>query len=302
MCTLYCLGLYKGGTRYVRVIYERVITTALSRVHRAVLAALCMHLLHLRAGFDFERDVWQKLPRRQQVKLNRHRRRSFPRVLPLHPADTAFWLDATAGYSLTSSKIAKVYARIVRGCAVRCGLDMSTCTITDATASVGGNVFAFASHFAKVNAIELLEPTAQMLLHNLKLLKLSHKVDVWCGDSSQVDVVSKHIVQDVLFLDPPWGGVNYRRAPRLSLFLAEKNLRQICIEWARCTRLIVLKLPLKFHYSEFFHLAAQLPFVLMYRAEIGMDSKGKARALRHGDRSSPKLHRTVMSIVVLRVT
>ena len=260
-----------------------------------------MHKLDLRASFDFERDVWQNIPRRQQVKLNRHRRRSFPRVLPLRPAEEAFWLDATAGYSLTTSKIAKVYARIVCGCAVRCGLDTTISTLTDATASVGGNVFAFASHFAKVNAIELLEPTAQMLLHNLKLLKLLHKVDVWCGDSSHPDVVSSNIVQDVVFLDPPWGGINYRRAPRLSLFLAEKNLRQICIEWARWTRLIVLKLPLKFHYREFFHLQAELPFVLIYRAEIGIDTKGKARAVRHGDRFSPKLHRTVMSIVVLQV-
>jgi hypothetical protein len=254
-----------------------------------------------RASFDFVRDVWQKLSRRQQVKLNRHRRRSFPRALPLYPAEHAFWLDETAGYSLTSSKIAKVYARIVCTCALRCGLELSTSTITDATASVGGNVFAFACHFAKVNAIELLEPTAQMLLHNLKLLDLSHKVDVWCGDSSHADVAASNMVQDILFLDPPWGGINYRRAPRLSLFLTEKNLRQVCIEWARWTRLIVLKLPLRFNYREFFQHAAQLPFVLMYRADIGMDRKGNTRALRHGDRKSPKLHRSIMSIVVLRV-
>ena len=278
-----------------------LVSWRLARSHMTLSPPLPLHRLDARPSFDFDRDIWQKLPRRQHVKLNRHRRRSFPRVLPLHPPEAAFWLDEAAGYSLTHSNIAKVYARIVCACAVSCRLDMSTSTITDAPASVGGNVFAFARHFAKVNAIELLEPTAQMLLHNLKMLNLSHKVDVWCGDSSNADVAARNMVQDVLFLDPPWGGTSYWRAPRLSLFLREKNVRQVCIEWARWTRLIVLKLPLRFHYREFFRHAAQLPFVLMYRANIGMDRQGNARAVRHGDRTSPRLHRAVMGILVLRV-
>jgi hypothetical protein len=66
-------------------------------------------------------------------------------------------------------------------------------------------------------------------------------------------------------------------------------------------RVVVSMHRLKFHSRKFFHHAAQLPFVLMYRAEIGMDRKGNARALRHGDRNSPQLHRSVMSILVLRV-
>jgi hypothetical protein len=122
-------------------------------------------------------------------------------------------------------------------------IELSTSTITDATASVGGNVLAFACHFVKVNAIELLEPTTQMLLHNLKLLKFSHKVDVWCGDSSHAHAAASNMVQDTLFLGPLWGQKHYRRVPRLSYFLTEENVRQVCIEWARCPRLIVLELP-----------------------------------------------------------
>jgi len=262
---------------------------------------LPLHRLHVRQNFDFLRDIWDHIPQHERDKLNTHRRNSFPKFLPLDPPDIAYWLDKQAGYSLTESRVARLQADIICRCARECGFNMSNSTITDATASIGGNVFAFAQRFAKVNAIELLEPTAQMLLHNLELLNLSNKVEVWCGDSSDINVVVQNMRQDVIFLDPPWNGVEYKRIRNLSLYLGEKNLRQVCIEWACWTRLIVLKLPLNFNYNEFFHQSHELPFVLMYSANIGLDRNQTIRAVRHNDRQSPRLQRAIMDIAVLRV-
>lgn len=269
--------------------------------HAQSTVALPLHRLYVRRDFDFTRDIWEHIPQDARDKLNKHRRNSFPKYLPLDPPDIAFWLDQQAGYSLSESRIARLQADIVCRCARECGLNLSTSTITDTTASIGGNVFAFAQRFAKVNAVELLEPTAQMLLHNLELLDLSDRVEVWCGDSSDVNKVAENMKQDVIFLDPPWGGVNYRRIRNLSLYLGEKNLRQVCIEWARWTRLIALKLPLNFNYNEFFYQSHELPFELMYSANIGFDRNNNVRAVQHNDRQSPRLGHTIMDIVVLRV-
>jgi len=270
-------------------------------LHTQPTIPLPLHRLYARQNFDFIRDIWQNISQSERNKLIVHRRYSFPVSLPLDPPESAYWLDQEAGWSLTKSGVARKQADIIGMCARECGFEMSNSTITDATASIGGNVFAFAQCCARVNAIELKEPTAQMLLHNLELLHLSNKVHVWCGDSSDVNVVAQHMRQEVIFLDPPWEGVKYRQIRNLSLFLCEKNLRQVCIEWARWTRLIVLKLPLNFNSDEFFHQSHELPFVLMYSARIGLNRNETICAVEHNDRQSPPLSRAIMDIAVLRV-
>jgi len=220
---------------------------------------------------------------------------------PKHPLSDAYWLDIPSGFSLTKSGVALLQADITCQYARSCGLTISEATITDATASIGGNVFAFATCFGKVNAIEKLEPTAQMLLHNLKLLGLSSNVTVWCGDSSEVALVADKMKQDVVFLDPPWGGLRYKKEDILSLFLEEKNLRQICIEWALHAKLIVLKLPLNFNYIEFRVAEDALPFVVVYTGTIGTNHDGQICSSGHRAMYPVILTHEIMDIMVLRV-
>jgi len=257
-------------------------------------------LVHKKDDFDFYSEVWQKLSLQERDKINFQRLNSFPIVLPLNPPKDAFWLDKQARYSITASKLAKLQTSIICMCAREIGMNPSTSTITDGTASVGGNTFDFVENFAHVNAVELNKNTAQMLLHNLELLNLSAKVTVWQGDCTNIAAAATHFKHDILFLDPPWRGEDYGKYVRLSLFLSGQNLRKVCCDWIRNgTKLIALKLPLNFNYNEFLHQAENLPFTLMYSAEIGTDCKGDARAIRYGSREQRQAFRSIMGIAIL---
>jgi len=212
----------------------------------------------------------------------------------------AFWLDNQGRNSITANKLAKLQTSIVCMRAKEIGMNPATSTITDGTASVGGITFDFVEKFAHVNAIELNKNTAQMLLHNLKLLNLSAKVTVWQGDCTNIAGAAKHFAHDILFLDPPWTGEGYRKYVLLSLFLSGQNLRNVCCDWiCSGTKLIALKLPKNFNYNEFLHQSENLPFTLMYSAEIGTDRLGNARAIRYGSDEQRQGFRSIMAIAIL---
>jgi len=289
---------YKCDTRYVYKTFAHTLLSVMSQAPVEIVAPL--YKLIARPDFDFS-TIWNSISADEQKKLNMLRQHSFPVRLRKHPLNDEYWLDIQSGYSLTKSNVALLQADITCHHARSCGLTISEATITDATASIGGNVFAFATCFGKVNAIEKVEPTAQMLLHNLQLSGLSSSVTVWCGDSSKVALVADKMKQDVVFLDPPWGGLKYNEEKILSLFLEEKNLRQICIEWALHAKLIVLKLPLNFNYFEFRVAEATLPFVVVYTGTIGTNRDDQICSSGHTAMYPVRLKRKIMDIMVLRV-
>lgn len=161
-------------------------------------------------------------------------------------------LDSEAKYSVTESSLAEIQARIIADCVKSAGYVPEETIITDGTASIGGNVFEFAKIFMGVHAVEIHEKRSQMLAHNVQLLKLHTQVVVWCGDISLVETVARRIRHDVLFLDPPWTGNNYKTTPKLVLFLSGIRLETVCNDWASKTRFIALKLPVNFDFEAFF--------------------------------------------------
>lgn len=98
-------------------------------------------------------------------------------------------------------------------------------TITDALANVGGMTLRFASIFNKVIACEIIPLHCDILTNNLKIYSLNKKVDIKCGDYMKImNIIQK---QDVIFFDPPWGGVDYKKAKYISLGI--NNINIVCI-------------------------------------------------------------------------
>ncbi|CAH0518156.1 unnamed protein product [Peronospora belbahrii] len=114
--------------------------------------------------------------------------------------------------------------------------------VTDGTACVGGNVLSFCDFFMHVNAIENDSTRVQMLRHNLQVLK---KTNVTCMHANYLDVMLE-LQQDVVFLDPPWGGPEYKDLNKVDLFLADVPLHEICTRLQSSTKCIVLKVPSNF--------------------------------------------------------
>lgn len=121
-------------------------------------------------------------------------------------------------------------------------------TITDGTSSIGGNVIGFyLNGFTSVNACEINPVSSQILLHNLLTYNLPIS-NVYCCDYM---TIYKHLTQDVVFLDPPWGGSDYKKSTSLDLFMSGVNVSDLTIELLRDKRasLVALKVPYNFNFD-----------------------------------------------------
>lgn len=117
--------------------------------------------------------------------------------------------------------------------------------ITDMTAGVGGNAIHFAMNFKYVNAIEIDKIRSEYLENNMNVYELQN-LKVYSGDS--INTISD-IYHDVLFIDPPWGGTDYKNKDQIRLSLGTINIEDLINLISsgtinRCIpKLIVLKLP-----------------------------------------------------------
>jgi 16S rRNA G966 N2-methylase RsmD len=151
-------------------------------------------------------------------------------------------LDSEAFYSttdqLTANKIAKIITQIVPPDAV----------VTDATACVGGATYAFAQVFRRVVAIELDKTRYDFLRHNVTVLGMGERVQCMWGDARQI---CPTLCQDIIFLDPPWGGPDYKTQEKVSLFLSGEKLSDVCRNMATSTKYIAIKVPTNFDHATF---------------------------------------------------
>lgn len=152
-------------------------------------------------------------------------------------------LDEEALYSttdqLTADKITSDILKIIPS--------YSNCIITDATACVGGNTYSFAQNYPYVHAIEKDTKRCSLLKHNLDALNVSN-VKVSCGDAFEV---CKKYTQDLIFIDPPWGGPDYKRLDKIDLYLSGRPLSDFCKHVVANTKYIAIKAPVNFDESKF---------------------------------------------------
>ena len=105
--------------------------------------------------------------------------------------------------------------------------------------AVGGNTINFSKHFAHVHAIEIDAQRASFLRHNVDLLCPTGKVSVHEADAIKE---MQAIEQDIVFFDPPWGGVDYVNAHLpVDLSLSDQKIVDVCKALRGKTNHVVLK-------------------------------------------------------------
>jgi len=151
-------------------------------------------------------------------------------------------LDSTSIYSITPYKYTIKINDLIKK--HTCSFDM---TITDATACVGGDSISFCKHFKNVNAIELCPDRFYFLSENLKLYNFQN-YKIYNNDSLQL---VKKLKQDIIFLDMPWGGRNYKDKKEVDLYLSGLQSYEICNNFKEYTKYVVLKVPNNFAFEKF---------------------------------------------------
>lgn len=150
-------------------------------------------------------------------------------------------MDYEASYSITDQVTADKITRDVLM------FIPPTAVITDGTACVGGNTYSFAKTFREVNAVELDPKRHSYLQKNMAVLGLKN---VRCihGDAYE-ECRKQH--QNMIFLDPPWGGPDYKQQSNLQLYLSNRELSEICCDLSLYCEYIALKVPVNFSTEAF---------------------------------------------------
>jgi 16S rRNA G966 N2-methylase RsmD len=122
-------------------------------------------------------------------------------------------------------------------------------TITDVTACIGGDTLNFALRFKHVHSIELNAENFEALTNNVQVYGCNN-VTLHHADSVKLFNWNTH----VLYLDPPWGGKDYKQHKDLDLYMSDKRLdewlEEILFRKNR-PQYIVLKLPSNYNFKRF---------------------------------------------------
>jgi hypothetical protein len=97
--------------------------------------------------------------------------------------------------------------------------------ITDLTGNVGGDTILFGLHFKKVDSIEMNPENFEALRNNVDVFGLKN-VTLHLGDSTKV----YDWKTDVLYIDAPWGGPDYKEKAELDLYLGDKRVDEFVKE------------------------------------------------------------------------
>jgi tRNA/tmRNA/rRNA uracil-C5-methylase (TrmA/RlmC/RlmD family) len=156
-------------------------------------------------------------------------------------------LDQEALYSVTDSETADKMTSIISRLP---GVSRSS-TITDLTACVGGNVVSFARVFRNVNAVEIDPVRFKLLKYNVsEILGDENNVVFRQGDAIEEAALLR---QDVIFIDPPWGGIDYMKCcDPLNLYLSGRNIGELCENvFGKNARHVAIKVPVNFDVNHF---------------------------------------------------
>lgn len=150
--------------------------------------------------------------------------------------------DDIALYSITPHFYAEKISRIIRREVDR-NILLGSLVISDFCACIGGNSFNFIKHFKTVNCVELDQNRFDYLKHNLSLYRDYSNYKLYNDDC--LDICSK-IKQDIIFVDPPWNGKDYKEKDSLDLYLNNKNSFELCNFFMKYCNMLVFKIPNNF--------------------------------------------------------
>lgn len=103
---------------------------------------------------------------------------------------------------------------------------MKDVTIVDATACVGGDTITLCSTFGKVIGIEIDVSRYENLVHNIQQYKFLN-VELLNGDSTTIIPKLPNI--DIITIDVPWGGKDYKFKQNLRLNFGNYSIEQFIL-------------------------------------------------------------------------
>lgn len=119
--------------------------------------------------------------------------------------------------------------------------------ITDGTANNGSDTLMLAKYFYKVNSIELNEINFKVLKNNVDVYNYKN-INLINGDTLKE---LNNLKQDVIYIDAPWGGSDYKKQKQVKLFMSNKELSDIYNKFKNNTLIFIFKVPYNYDINNF---------------------------------------------------
>jgi len=156
-------------------------------------------------------------------------------------------ISSIGDYSITPSsesyKMAKLLHNILKD-------KQSKIIITDSTSGNAGNTIQFAAFFDEVIAVELSKTHFDICKNNVDVYNLSNVTMI---NDDYLNIMTT-LQQDVIFIDPPWGGPSYKDYNKIPLYLGKQRIEQIVSDIFRLNlaKVIGIKIPYNFDLHSFY--------------------------------------------------
>jgi 16S rRNA G966 N2-methylase RsmD len=171
-------------------------------------------------------------------------------------------IDYDSIYYITTRDASVEICNIIINYLRKMNIQSSELVITDMTAGVGGNTLLFGKYFKYINAIEIDYIRCSYLKHNVKVYGYDN-INIYHGNCLDYVIKNDFLNQDIIFIDPPWGGKNYKSIDKINISIDEYTLEDICNHLIKnsLAKLIVLKLPKNYNFEQ---LESQISFPIEY--------------------------------------
>lgn len=120
-------------------------------------------------------------------------------------------------------------------------------TITDGTSNVGSDTIMLAKHFEHVNGIEWETEQFPILEHNVKQYNFDN-VTLYNRDTI---AILPTLNQDVIYIDAPWLGRDYKKNKQMKLHLSHMELSEIYNTFIQYCKLMIFKVPVNYDFNNF---------------------------------------------------
>lgn len=174
-------------------------------------------------------DPWEDAINDNKFYINNRIARIFP-VLKNFNNYAKIKIDDDSFSYITVREIAEYISKIVCYHLLKYNVNPQKSLLIDYTSGVGGNVLSFCKCFNKVIALELVEERCDFLINNIsvygyKNITVINKSAIVYNEESMIEVNP-----NVIFIDPPWGGNDYKNSDTLLLKLGELSIEELAIK------------------------------------------------------------------------
>ncbi len=165
-------------------------------------------------------------------------------------------MDDVSYYSVTDSESAERISRFLINhltTTQKINKKNADIVILDGMACIGGNTFSFATNFGKVISNEYNTKRYGMLKHNVTSV-MGYQNVVMTNECILSLALKEDMNYDILFLDPEWGGPDYKSKNELKLTIGMVDLEtfvfNVFTNKPKC-EIIMLKLPANYAFTQF---------------------------------------------------